>query len=84
MRDMLMDMCTTCATSCAPADRVIAPDKLSGIFESFVTTKSDGLGLGLSIARSIVRSHGGRIWAENRTDGGAAFHFTVKVAQGET
>jgi len=61
----------------------IAPDKLSGIFESFVTTKSDGLGLGLSIARSIVRSHGGRIWAENRTDGGAAFHFTVKVAQVE-
>jgi PAS domain S-box-containing protein len=61
----------------------IAPDKLSSIFESFVTTKSDGMGLGLSIARSIVRSHRGRIWAENRTDGGAAFHFIVKVAQGE-
>ena len=61
----------------------IAPDKLSGVFESFFTTKSDGMGLGLSIARSIVRSHQGRIWAENRAGGGAAFHFTVKVAQGE-
>ena len=57
----------------------IAPDKLSGIFESFFTTKSEGMGLGLSIARSIVRSHRGRIWAENRADGGAAFHFTLKV-----
>ena len=61
----------------------IAPDKLSGVFESFFTTKNDGMGLGLSIARSIVRSHQGRIWAENRAGGGAAFHFTVKVAQVE-
>ena len=58
----------------------IAPDNLPGIFDSFFTTKSDGMGLGLSIARSIVESHGGRIWAENRVGGGAAFHFTVKVA----
>jgi two-component system, LuxR family, sensor kinase FixL len=57
----------------------IAPSKLSGVFESFFTTKSEGMGLGLSIARSIVRSHGGRIWAENLADGGASFHFTLKV-----
>jgi PAS domain S-box-containing protein len=59
----------------------IAPDNLSDIFESFVTTKNDGMGLGLSIARSIVKSHQGRIWAENGVDGGATFHFTVKVAR---
>jgi C4-dicarboxylate-specific signal transduction histidine kinase len=57
----------------------IAPNKLSGVFDSFFTTKSDGMGLGLSIARSIVRSHGGTIRAENRPEGGAAFHFTLKV-----
>ena len=58
----------------------IAPDKLSGIFDSFVTTKSDGMGLGLSIARTIVKTHRGRIWAESLAGGGAAFHFTLKVA----
>ena len=58
----------------------IAPSKLSGIFDSFVTTKSDGMGLGLSIARTIVKTHRGRIWAESLTGGGAAFHFTLKVA----
>jgi len=58
----------------------IPPDKLSGIFESFYSTKTDGMGLGLSIARSIVRTHGGRIWAENRRERGAAFHVTLKVA----
>jgi signal transduction histidine kinase len=58
----------------------IPPDKLSGIFESFYSTKTDGMGLGLSIARSIVKTHGGRIWAEDRPDGGAAFHFKLRVA----
>ena len=58
----------------------IPPDKRTGIFESFYSTKTDGMGLGLSIARSIVRTHGGRIWAENRRKRGAAFHFTLKVA----
>ena len=61
----------------------IAPDKLSGIFQSFFSTKTDGMGIGLSIARSIVESHRGRIWAENRKGGGAAFHFTVKLVHGE-
>jgi PAS domain S-box-containing protein len=58
----------------------IDPGKLAGIFDSFVTTKSDGMGLGLSIARTIVTTHRGRIWAENQAEGGAVFHFTVKVA----
>lgn len=53
------------------------PSKKEKLFESFYTTKDDGLGLGLSLARSIVTLHGGAIWAENRREGGAAFAFTV-------
>jgi PAS domain S-box-containing protein len=55
----------------------IPADRLSRIFQSFYTTKSEGMGLGLAIASSIVLGHGGRIWAENRIDGGAVFHFTL-------
>jgi signal transduction histidine kinase/integral membrane sensor domain MASE1 len=53
---------------------------LERIFQPFVTTKADGLGLGLSISRSIVSAHGGRLWAENmRTGTGAAFHVTLPI-----
>jgi len=47
------------------------------IFESFFTTKREGMGLGLSIARSLVQAHGGRVWAENNPAGGATFRFTL-------
>ena len=57
----------------------IAKENLPKVFESFFTTKSDGMGLGLSIAKSIIKAHGGAIWAENRDAGGAAFMFTVPV-----
>jgi PAS domain S-box-containing protein len=50
------------------------------LFESFFSTRAEGMGLGLSIARSIVETHGGRIWADNNAEGGATFHFTVQVA----
>lgn len=60
----------------------IPPDKLSQIFETFYTTKRLGTGLGLSIARTIVEIYGGKIWAENRIGGGAAFRFTLPLSRG--
>jgi C4-dicarboxylate-specific signal transduction histidine kinase len=58
----------------------IPPERLRTIFESFYTTKADGLGLGLSIARSLAEANGGRLWAENRGTGGAVFHFSLPIA----
>jgi len=49
------------------------------IFDSFFTTKEHGLGLGLSVCRSIVKAHAGRLWAENNPTGGATFHFALPV-----
>jgi signal transduction histidine kinase len=59
----------------------IGPEHMPNLFKSFFTTKRGGMGLGLSLARSIVKSHRGRIWAENNPGGGATFHFTVPLAQ---
>lgn len=58
----------------------IPPDLGARIFDSFFTTKKDGMGLGLSIARSIIEAHHGNLWLENNPGGGAVFHFTVQVA----
>jgi two-component system sensor kinase FixL len=60
-----------------------APGAKEKIFEPYHTTKAEGLGLGLSLSRSIITAHGGHLWAENRTEGGATFHFTLPEWKGD-
>lgn len=59
----------------------IPAEKLNQIFDPFFTTKQKGMGVGLSIARTIVQAHKGRIWAENQTGGGAVFRIALPLAQ---
>jgi len=49
------------------------------LFSAFFTTKPSGMGMGLSISRSIIRAHGGRLWVSPNTDHGVAFQFTVPI-----
>jgi signal transduction histidine kinase/ligand-binding sensor domain-containing protein len=60
----------------------ISKPSLARLFEPFFSTKPHGMGLGLPISRTIIEAHQGKIWAENRPDGGACFYFTLPVAGG--
>jgi signal transduction histidine kinase len=57
----------------------IEPDDLNQLFGAFYTTKPDGMGLGLSISRSIVEAHGGRVWATRNPGAGMTFQFTLSA-----
>ena len=59
----------------------IPADKLGQIFDPFFTTKPNGMGIGLAVSRTIIEAHSGRLWAENRNGSGAAFRFTLPVAE---
>ena len=61
----------------------LAPEIRSQLFQPFMTTKATGMGVGLSISRSIIEAHGGRIWVEDNPGGGALFRFTVPTASKE-
>jgi hypothetical protein len=61
----------------------IDPDQRERVFDAFYTTKSNGVGIGLSICRSIIDAHGGRLWIETNELRGAAFQITIPSAPGE-
>ncbi|MBV8416145.1 MAG: hypothetical protein JO251_13125, partial [Verrucomicrobia bacterium] len=54
-------------------------NNLERLFDAFYTTKPEGLGMGLSISRSIVKAHGGRLWAMTNVPKGALFQFTLPI-----
>jgi two-component system sensor kinase FixL len=69
------------AVSVADTGSGIAPSIEAQLFQPFVTTKSEGMGIGLSVCRAIVEAHGGRLWVEPNPGGGSVFWFTLPVAE---
>jgi C4-dicarboxylate-specific signal transduction histidine kinase len=59
------------------------PDDVETLFQPFHTTKDHGLGMGLSICRTLVTAHHGRLWAERRPERGAAFYVALPIAQSQ-
>lgn len=58
----------------------ISPDVVAQLFQPFITTKAYGMGVGLSVSRTIIEAHGGKLWAEPRPGGGTIFSFTLRGA----
>jgi two-component system, LuxR family, sensor kinase FixL len=70
---------STLTVSVADTGSGISEDVRSQLFRAFVTTKAQGMGVGLSISRTIIEAHGGRIWAEANPGGGTIFRFTLQL-----
>ncbi|MGE5150917.1 MAG: sensor histidine kinase, partial [Rhodospirillaceae bacterium] len=78
----LMD--DTVQVSVADSGAGLAPEVRANLFQPFVTTKQKGMGLGLSICRTIVEAHGGKIWVDERPGGGTIFRFTLRAPGDES
>ena len=74
-------MCVSRVSDTGPG---VAGHQLEDVFEPFVTSKPQGLGLGLAVCRSIVTAHEGTLWAENNPDGGASFCFELPCLEIES
>jgi len=74
---------TMLTLSVADTGSGISEDVASQLFRAFVTTKPQGMGVGLSISRAIIESHGGRIWAEPNPAGGTIFRFTLPIVRNQ-
>ena len=62
----------------------LPPKQMDKVFDAFFTTKPHGTGMGLSISRSIIESHGGRLWATGNPDRGTTFQFTLPIEPAAT
>jgi len=71
------------AISVADTGSGVAPEVAGQLFQPFVTTKRQGMGVGLSISRTIVEAHGGEIWLAPNPNGGTVFHFTLRAVSKE-
>jgi two-component system sensor kinase FixL len=72
---------TTAEVSVADTGCGIPQEVREALFSPFQSSKAEGMGIGLSISRTIVEAHGGKIWAEDRDGGGTVFRFTLRMAE---
>ena len=79
--EVLVDKDDTVQVAISDTGEGLPAENIDMVFEHFFTTKSEGLGMGLSISRSIIEAHGGRIWAEHNPAGGATFRFTLPAGR---
>jgi len=82
-RLLIASQCENGAVRVSVADRGVGipEEKMEQVFERFFTTKSEGMGLGLSVCRTIIDAHRGKIWATNNADRGATFHFSLPIVE---